>query len=244
MPYDAKTTAACPIAKPWGVFKSDERQLMGCHASESDANDQIAALYASEQLERAKYDGIDFTPPEGVREEAKQGLEWRREHNRGGTPVGVARARDLSNGKEISPDTIGRMVSYFARHEVDKKGEGWKPGQKGFPSAGRIAWALWGGDAGRSWSAKVKRQMESQDKVERIASVPKIQRAFQAPKDGKAVIATETPIEIYDQERRQTIRQVLLMDGVQFRNGKNQLPIVDSHNDKTVRNVFGSIRNI
>jgi len=244
MPYDAKTTAACPIAKPWGVFKSDERQLMGCHASESDANDQIAALYASEQVERAKYDGIDFTPPEGVRNEAKQGLKWRREHNRGGTPVGVARARDLSNGKEISPDTIGRMVSYFARHEVDKKGEGWKPGQKGFPSAGRIAWALWGGDAGRSWSAKVKRQMESQDKVERIASVPKIQRAFQAPKDGKAVIATETPIEIYDSERRQTIRQVLLMDGVQFRNGKNQLPIVDSHNDKTVRNVFGSIRNI
>jgi hypothetical protein len=182
MPYDTKTTAACPIAKPWGVFKSDERQLMGCHASESDANDQIAALYASEQVERAKYDGIDFTPPEGVREEAKQGLEWRREHNRGGTPVGVARARDLSNGKEISPDTIGRMVSYFARHEVDKQGEGWKPGQKGFPSAGRIAWALWGGDAGRSWSAKVKRQMESQDKVERIASVPKIQRAFQAPK--------------------------------------------------------------
>jgi len=244
MPYDAKTTAACPIAKPWGVFKSDERQLMGCHASEADANDQIAALYASEQIERAKYDGIDFTPPEGVREEAKQGLEWRREHNRGGTPVGVARARDLSNGKEISPDTIGRMVSYFARHEVDKQGEGWKPDQKGFPSAGRIAWALWGGDAGRSWSAKVKRQMESQDKVERIASVPKIQRAFQAPKDGKAVIATETPIEIYDQERRQMIRQVLLMDGVQFRNGKNQLPIVDSHNDKTVRNVFGSIRNI
>jgi len=244
MPYDVKTTAACPIAKPWGVFKSDERQLMGCHASEADANNQIAALYASEAVQRAKYDGIDFTPPEGVQSEAKQGLEWRREHNRGGTPVGVARARDLSNGKEISPDTIGRMVSYFARHEVDKQGEGWKPGQKGFPSAGRIAWALWGGDAGRSWSAKVKRQMEAQDKVERIDSVPKIQRSFQAPKDGKAVIATETPIEIYDSERRQMIRQVLLMDGVQFRNGKNQLPIVDSHNDKTVRNVFGSIRNI
>jgi len=233
MPYDAKTTAACPIAKPWGVFKSDERQLMGCHASETDAGDQIAALYASEQLERAKYDGIDFTPPDGVREEAKQGLEWRREHNRGGTAVGVARARDLSNGKEISPDTIGRMVSYFARHEVDKKGEGWKPDQKGFPSAGRIAWALWGGDAGKAWSGKVKRQMEARETVERIAAVPKIQRAFQAPKDGKAVA-----------ERRQMIRQVLLMDGVQFRNGKNQLPIVDSHNDKTVRNVFGSIRNI
>ena len=34
------------------------------------------------------------------------------------------------------------------------------------------------------------------------------------------------------------------MDGAVFRNGKKQLPIVDSHNDKTVRNVFGSIRGI
>jgi hypothetical protein len=57
------------------------------------------------------------------------------------------------------------------------------------------------------------------------------------------VIATETPIDIYDQERG-WIKQVLLMDGVRFRNDKKQLPIVDSHNDKTVRNVFGSIRNI
>ena len=88
---------------------------------------------------------------------------------------------------------------------------------------------------------KVRRRLKEQAISK---PVPRIQRAFSAPKDGKAVIATETPIEIYDAERRQMIRQVLLMDGVQFRNGKNQLPIVDSHNDKTVRNVFGSIRNI
>jgi hypothetical protein len=244
MPYSTKRTKACPISRPWGVVKDDTAQLMGCHASEDAASDQVTALYASEEIERANYDDIDFTPPEGVREEAKQGLEWRREHNRGGTPVGVARARDLSNGKAMSPDTIGRMVSYFARHEVDKQGEGWKPSQKGFPSAGRIAWALWGGDAGKTWSEKVQRQMQAADKVERIAAVPKIQRAFAAPKDGRAVIATETPIEIYDEQRGRMVRQVLLMDGVQFRNSKNQLPIVDSHNDRTVRNVFGSIRNI
>jgi hypothetical protein len=70
-----------------------------------------------------------------------------------------------------------------------------------------------------------------------------IVRQFGAVKDGRAVIATETPIDIYDQERG-WIKQVLLMDGVRFRNDKKQLPIVDSHNDKTVRNVFGSIRNI
>jgi len=243
MPYDAKQTAACPIAKPWGVFKSNDRHLMGCHASESEANDQIAALYASEEIERAKYDDIDFSPPEGVQEEAAKGLEWRQEFNRGGTAVGVARARDLSNGKSVSPETIRRMVSYFARHEIDKKGKGWSPGEDGFPSAGRIAWALWGGDPGQAWSAKVSRSMDAKDKAERIAKTPKIKRSFDGVKDGRAVIATETPIEIYD-ESRGWLSQVLLMEGVQFRNDKRQLPIVDSHNDKTVRNVFGSIRNI
>ena len=79
-------------------------------------------------IERAKYDGIDFTPPEGAREEAQKGLEWRREFGRGGTPVGWAKARDIANGDQLSPDTIGRMVSYFARHEVDKQGEGWSQG--------------------------------------------------------------------------------------------------------------------
>jgi hypothetical protein len=110
-----------------------------------------------------KYAGINFRPPQAVRAEARRGLAWRREHGRGGTAVGVARARDLSNGKAISPNTIGRMVSYFARHEVDKQGKGWSPGQDGYPSTGRIAWALWGGDAGRAWSNKVKRQMEARD---------------------------------------------------------------------------------
>lgn len=243
MPYSVAQSPVCPIAKPWAVTKDGTAQVMGCHSSESDAGDQIAALYASEDIERAKYDDIDFTPPNGVREEAQQGLDWRREHGRGGTAVGIARARDLSNGVAVSPETIKRMVSYFARHEVDKKGEGWKPGQDGFPSNGRIAWALWGGDPASAWANKVLRSMQARDKVERLASMPKITRLFEAPKDGKAVIATETPLEIYDPQRG-WIRQVLLMDGVQFRNSKRQLPIVDSHNDKTVRNVFGSIRNI
>lgn len=94
------------------------------------------------------------TPTEGMKEEAQRGLDWRREFGRGGTEVGIARARDIVNGANLSDDTIGRMVSYFARHEVDKQGEGWSPGEDGYPSNGRIAWALWGGDAGRTWADK------------------------------------------------------------------------------------------
>jgi len=94
-----------------------------------------------------------FVPPQEVRNNAKRGLELRAKHGRGGTEVGVARARDLSNGKALSLSTINRMVSYFARHEVDKKGEGW-----GVDSAGYIAWLLWGGDAGRSWANRIAKE--------------------------------------------------------------------------------------
>lgn len=101
-----------------------------------------------------------FVPPQEVRANAKRGLELRAEHNRGGTEVGVARARDLSNGRAVSFDTIKRMVSYFARHEVDKQGEGW-----GKDSAGYIAWLLWGGDAGRSWATRINNEQNSKDKT-------------------------------------------------------------------------------
>jgi lambda family phage portal protein len=110
------------------------------------------------QVETSEFQADQNKPTAGMIEEAKRGLEWRREHNRGGTAVGVARARDISNADNLSDDTVKRMHSYFSRHEVDKKGKGFSPGEDGFPSAGRIAWALWGGDAGQTWAAaKVKR---------------------------------------------------------------------------------------
>ena len=101
-----------------------------------------------------------FVPPQAVRNNAKRGLKLREKHGRGGTAVGVARARDLSNGKALSLSTVNRMVSYFARHEVDKKGEGW-----GVDSAGYIAWLLWGGDAGKSWANSIAKREKKKDKA-------------------------------------------------------------------------------
>ncbi len=113
--------------------------------------------------QQKKYEDIDFTPPADVQEEAQRGLDWRAEHGRGGTEVGVARARDLSNGVSVSPETIRRMVNYFTRHEVDKQGEGFERGEDGYPSAGRIAWALWGGDAGQRWANSIRDRMDAED---------------------------------------------------------------------------------
>jgi hypothetical protein len=84
--------------------------------------------------------------------EAQRGLDWRKEFNRGGTSIGVARANQLVNRENLSESTVKRMHSYFSRHEVDKQGQGYSPSEEGYPSAGRIAWALWGGDPGQSWA--------------------------------------------------------------------------------------------
>lgn len=97
--------------------------------------------------------------PASVRSVARQALAWRREFRRGGTAVGIARARDLANGRAISPSTMLRMVSYFARHAVDKKAQGFRRGERGFPSAGRIAWDLWGGEPGRRWVKSASKKL-------------------------------------------------------------------------------------
>jgi hypothetical protein len=102
-----------------------------------------------------------YKPTDGMVAEAERGLSWRREYGRGGTEVGLARARDISNRKNLPLDTVKRMKAYFDRHEVDKKGKGWSPGEDGYPSNGRIAWALWGGDAGWAWAKNIVKRSQS-----------------------------------------------------------------------------------
>jgi len=126
------------------------------------SNEEDAAELEDDEEEKALSD-INLKPSDGMVTEARRGLEWRREHNRGGTDVGVARARDIASGKNMSVDTVKRMFSFFSRHEVDKQAEGFRPGEKGYPSAGRIAWALWGGDAGFSWAKKKRAQIEREE---------------------------------------------------------------------------------
>jgi len=115
-------------------------------------------------IELGKYDEIDFTPPQGARDAAKRALDVREtkpSSQRGMTPVGIARARDLQNGVKMSPDTVRRMKAFFDRHEVDKKGATWDEQGKGWQ-----AWHGWGGDAGYAWARKVVGQMEARDKKE------------------------------------------------------------------------------
>ena len=95
---------------------------------------------------------IDLMPTAGMREEAQRYRDWKSEGEGGGTEVARRRATQILSGNELSPDVVIQMSAWFARHEVDKQGEGFSPGEDGYPSNGRVAWAAWGGDAGKSFS--------------------------------------------------------------------------------------------
>ncbi|MDC3382349.1 phage major capsid protein [Candidatus Pelagibacter sp.] len=109
-------------------------------------------------------------PNAGMKSEAQKGIDWREEFGRGGTRIGAVRARQIVSGENLSDETIKRMYSFFSRHEVDKQAEGFSAGEDGYPSNGRIAWALWGGDAGYSWSKRLVEQMKNEKSFDSLES--------------------------------------------------------------------------
>jgi hypothetical protein len=161
MKLSAKSQAESFTMKDDPDYKLSDKEL--------DMVANAIGLKKKEKIELAK-------PTAGMIAEAKKGLEWRREYKRGGTEVGVARARDIINSVDFPDETIARISSYLARHEVDKKGEGFNPGEPGFPSAGRIAWALWGGDPAQSWAAVQMRRIARE-----MAARPGPKSASQTP---------------------------------------------------------------
>jgi hypothetical protein len=152
MPY---TVRQCD--DEWCVVK-DDGEVVGRHDSRAAADDQKTALDINVTSQEAE----SYTPPQGVRDAAQRALDWRDEYGRGGTDVGIARARDLANGRNISADTIQRMVSFFARHGSNRSEH--YDLEDGEPTTWRIAWDLWGGDAGRRWSERITKQMDTEEK--------------------------------------------------------------------------------
>lgn len=155
-----------------------------------------------------KYKGKDINtkPTDGMVSEAVKGLEWRKEHGRGGTEVGVARARDIKNRKELSFDTVKRMYSFFSRHEVDKKADGFSPGEKGYPSAGRIAWALWGGDAGFSWSRKIAGMLDDDRDEEAVNMDNEVE--VEATVESVDEVRTEEVVEETVEETAEAVEEI------------------------------------
>ena len=93
-----------------------------------------------------------FKPTAKMAANAEKGPKLREEFGRGGTDVGVHRAQQLAARKDLSAEDVKSMHSYFARHAVDKEGKTHAWGSDSDPSAGYIAWLLWGGDEGKTWA--------------------------------------------------------------------------------------------
>ena len=98
-----------------------------------------------------------FIPPAAVAAQARKGLALRAKFGRGATLVGLARGRQLAARRPVSADVVKRMHSYFARHTVDKKGKNFDNPIR--PSNGKIAWLLWGGDAGAKWAYQIRAKL-------------------------------------------------------------------------------------
>ena len=158
------------------AYTGDLDLLPSGHPQKTEAKNEAALLAPK------KYSHIDFKPPQGAQKAAERALRRRAQKpqsQRGMTPVGIARARDLINGVTLSPQTVRRMLAYFTRHEVDKQGSTWDEYGKG-----RQAWDGWGGDAGYTWAKKVVNEMNAADKKAALRAYGEaVQLSFEASYD-------------------------------------------------------------
>lgn len=104
---------------------------------------------------------MSYKPNKGMKEDAERAIAWVESGRKGGTRIGKIRARQIARGENLSEDTVKRMYSFFSRQEGVKDAEGFEPGQDGYPSPGRVAWGLWGGDPGFSWSKNIVEQLKN-----------------------------------------------------------------------------------
>lgn len=132
---------------------------IGMDSRLSDLDDVIdVELFAAES----------YKPPASAVSAAKKGLAQRKKWGRGGlSPAeaksqgidsGVTRARKIASGKVSKHDV--RRMSAFNRHRKNNRPEKKMP--DGGPTAGTIAWNLWGGTSGVNWAKKKSAAMNAE----------------------------------------------------------------------------------
>ncbi|MFC4455008.1 DNA-binding protein [Deinococcus sonorensis] len=104
---------------------------------------------------------IDLSIPKQVQANAKKGLDLHQQHGFGGTEVGEHMAEQLAAGGSLSAEEVRHVARYFPRHAHDNLKQTGEDGGK--PSAGYVAWLLWGGDEGRKWSENLVERLDKQE---------------------------------------------------------------------------------
>ena len=143
----------------WVVYNEAGTRSFGTYDSKEEAEERLRQIEFFKEEETYK-------PPQGVREAAQRAIEWIEAGLAGSgfTSVGRTRAGQLARGENVSIDTLKRMKSFFSRHKVDGQALGFNRGEKGFPSAGRVSWDAWGGDAGFAWAESMVERYENKVK--------------------------------------------------------------------------------
>lgn len=98
-----------------------------------------------------------YQPTEAMASAARRGLRLREASSpsrRGGTAVGMARARQFSNRESVSLDIVKRTYSFLSRARTYY--------QPGTDTPGTQAYLLWGGPAGLTWARNIL-EKEKQD---------------------------------------------------------------------------------
>lgn len=146
-------------------WDQDLTRILGYNPTDVDPDDRDTSYYDQELQKHFsnRVAGEGFVPPKTAQKAAKRGLDLRKEFKRGGTAVGVARARDISNGRALSLKTVKRMHSFFSRHgaQVDERDSGWENSND--PSAQWIAWLLWGGDTAETWAENIVEKQKNKE---------------------------------------------------------------------------------
>ena len=95
---------------------------------------------------------MSYRATEAMAANAKRGLEMREKvsaSNRGGPAVGLNRASQFANRREVSLDTVKRTYSFLSRAEVY-----YMPGEN---TPGTQEYLLWGGPPGLTWARNILR---------------------------------------------------------------------------------------
>jgi hypothetical protein len=128
-----------------------------------DIKEDTYSSYSSMNYDDKKKDeSASYPVPDRIKKNAQRGLDLRKKFGRGGTDVGENTARTLAAGGSIGIEKVRHINRYFPRHAGDnlndKTSNGW------------IAWLLWGGDAAWSWSNRIVRSYEAEQKRNKDAA--------------------------------------------------------------------------
>ena len=110
-----------------------------------------------------------YKPPSSAVKAAKKGLAQRKEWGRGGLSPSEAKAQGIDSGvtraRKIASGSVSRhdvrRMSAFNRHRKNNRPDKKMP--DGGPTAGTIAWNLWGGTSGVNWAKKKSAAMNAEN---------------------------------------------------------------------------------